>query len=117
LAAEKKEAADKLWAEQRAGLLKELKARFRYSYLDSASVKELSAKYNRSERAVIAAAAAQGISIGGPPNANETSTNVSQYGVLQPAANILGGCVNMWLWVILVFLVVGIFVVVKSLFV
>lgn len=110
-------AKDKIvWDEQRAALVKELNSRFRHTGLNSKSTKELCAKYGRSERSIIAAAAAQGINIGGPPDRVTAQARDTQYGVLQPAANIFGGCVNIWLWAIVIFLLVGVIVVVKSLF-
>lgn len=44
------------------------------------------------------------------------SARDSQYGVLQPAANLAGGCVTMWQWVILLFLIALIWAAVASLF-
>lgn len=40
----------------------------------------------------------------------------NQYGVLQPIANLAGGCFTAWQWVILIFLLVLIVVAVKSVF-
>lgn len=34
-------------------------------------------------------------------------TSETQYGVLQPAANLGAGCLNMWLWLGLIFLVIA----------
>lgn len=104
------------WKEKRNALKKELKARFRYTGIDESSISELCAKYERSRRSVIAAAAAEGISIGKPNNTAMLRHTDSQYGVLQPAANLFAGCLNIWLWAFLLFCLAGLIVVVKSFF-
>ncbi len=94
-------------------------------HISRADADALAEKHGLSTRVVIAKAAAAGkyardetksglrqrtsggIQIQGPGRDE-------QYGVLQPAANLAGGCLNWWLWLILIGLVVAAFVVLKD---
>jgi hypothetical protein len=104
------------WKEKGRALKEEMKARFTYTGLDEASISKLCTKYERSRRAVIASAAAEGIFIGKPNNTTMLRQTDSQYGVLQPAANLFAGCLNLWLWAFLLFCLAALAVAVKSLF-
>lgn len=110
------QASNALREEQTKALKKELTRRFRYTGLDEASVSELAEKYGRSERAVIARAAAQGIIIDRRTNVAFSDPQDTQYGVLQPAANLFAGCLNLWLWVILIIVVAAIVTLVSYIF-
>lgn len=109
-------------------LLSEARIMSQRGPLDHASTRFLATKYGLTERSVIMRLLKGGIATeyaesvkaraaaSPSPAPVLTPTRENQYGVLQPAANLLGGCVNLWLWVILLFVLAVIVAVFTSLF-
>ena len=94
-------------------------------HVSRADADTLAQKHGLSARVVIAKAAAAGKYArdekkSGLRQRNSGGVQIQepsrdeQYGVLQPAANLAGGCFNWWLWLILIGLVVAVFVVLKD---
>lgn len=70
--------------------------------------KEVEKRFGRFSPTVTTSAPSKSIKAGPTPD--------DQYGVLQPAANLAAGCLSLWQWVFLIFLVALIIVAVKSIF-
>lgn len=81
-------------------------------FVDASDCAEIAKKFGMGERAVKARAIAMGVFDDRPHDERrkiaKANTTDSQYGVLQPAANLFGSALQMVLWTIVVLLVVGI---------
>lgn len=104
------------WEQKHEALKKEIKARFRHTGIDENSIAELSNRYGKSRRAVIAAVAALGVRLVSTDDHSLATASPNQYGVLQGLANATGGCASLWGVIFLIIAVVLAIYAIKEMF-